>query len=59
MNVRPRVRHAFHVQRLSEAIQPISGALDLKSDAGKEIIMPILIVIRMLPQYVTTKSKET
>ena len=54
MNVGPRVRHAFHVQRLSEAVQPNSGALDFKSDAGKEIIMPILKEFRMLPEYVTT-----
>lgn len=54
MNVRPRVRHAFHVQRLSEAILPTSGALDFKSSANLEIIMPILIVIGILPQYVTT-----
>lgn len=54
MNVRPRVRHAFHVLRLSEAIQPSSGALDFKSSAKLEIIMPILIEIRTLPQYVTT-----
>lgn len=54
MNVRPRVRHAFHVLRLSEAILPTSGALDFKSGARKEIIMPILIVFRLLPQYVTT-----
>ena len=54
MNVRPRVRHAFHVMRPSEAILPNSGALDLKSGARKEIIMPILIEIRTLPQYVTT-----
>lgn len=54
MNVRPRVRHAFHVQRLSEAIQPISGALDFKSSADLKIIMPILIEFRMLPEYVTT-----
>lgn len=54
MNVRPRVRHAFHVLRLSEAILPTSGALDFKSSAGKEIIMPILKEFRILPQYVTT-----
>ena len=54
MNVRPRVRHAFHVLRLSDAILLTSGALDLKSCAGKEIIMPILEEFRSLPQYVTT-----
>lgn len=54
MNVRPRVRHAFHVLRLSEAILPISGALVLRTSADLEIIMPILIVFRILPQYVTT-----
>ena len=54
MNVRPRVRHAFHVLRLGDAFQPNSGALDFKSSAKLEIIMPILIVIGILPQYVTT-----
>lgn len=53
-NVRPRVRHAFHVQCLSEAFKPISGTHVINRHARLNIIMLILEALRTFPEYVIT-----